>query len=244
MSTPEFIDEDGRMPDGSLIKPSGTLAVSEPEPVPLDPGRVAERRKLFRGRMDLYLLLVVGVLLAIGLMMVFSTTFDWSYQEFGDAGAIFMRQARSVGIGLVVMILLALIDYRIWKRFALWMMLAVIALLIALLATAPELFGAQRAFVNGSLQPGELAQLVTILYMAAWLSAKQTKIRRLSYGLLPFTILLGTVTVLIVLQPDLSTAILIVGTAVVMFFLAGADLLQIGLTVVIGGAAGCAAVLS
>ncbi len=238
MSTPEFIDEDERMPDGSLIKPSGTLAVSEPEPVPLDPGRVAERRKLFRGRMDLYLLLVVGVLLAIGLMMVFSTTFDWSYQEFGDAGAIFMRQARSVGIGLVIMILLALIDYRIWKRFALWMMLAVIALLIALLATAPELFGAQRAFVNGSLQPGELAQLVTILYMAAWLSAKQTKIRRLSYGLLPFTILLGTVTVLIVLQPDLSTAILIVGTAVVMFFLAGADLLQIGLTVVIGGAAG------
>ena len=100
------------------------------------------------------------------------------------------------------------------------------------------MFGAQRAFINGSLQPGELAQLVTIIYMAAWLSAKQNKIRRLSYGLIPFSILIGTVTGLIVLQPDLSTAILILGTTVVMFFLAGADLLQMAIAGVLGGVAG------
>lgn len=203
-----------------------------------DAARVAERKKLFRPRFDLYLLLVVGILLAIGLMMVFSTTFDWSFQAYSSPATIFLRQARSVGVGLVIMALLALIDYRIWKRFALWMMIVVIALLIALLMTAPELFGAQRAFVNGSLQPGELAQLITIIYMAAWLSAKQAKIRRISYGLIPFSILVGMVTALIVLQPDLSTASLILGTAVLMFFLAGADMFQMGIVGVSSGLIG------
>lgn len=210
--------------------------IEQPEATAPDAARVAERKKLFRPRFDIYLLLVTCMLLAIGLMMVFSTTFDWSYQEFGEASAIFLRQVRSVGVGLVIMTLLALIDYRIWKRFALWMMLVVIALLIALLMTAPELFGAQRAFINGSLQPGELAQLVTIIYMAAWLSAKQAKIRRISYGLIPFSILVGSVSALIVLQPDLSTASLILATAITMFFLAGADLFQMAIVGVgVGG---------
>jgi len=239
VTAPRFVDEEQYRPNNGLrIKATGTLAGEPFLPEPPDRARIAERRKLFRGRLDLYLVLVVGVLLAIGLMMVFSTTFDWSYQEFGDSGAIFMRQVQTMGIGLVIMILMALIDYRVWRKFALAMMLVVIALLIALLATAPELFGAQRAFINGSLQPGELAQLVTIIYMAAWLSAKQNKIRRLSYGLIPFSILIGSVTGLIVLQPDFSTAILILGTTVVMFFLAGADLIQMAVAGVLGGVAG------
>jgi len=199
---------------------------------------VAERRNLFRTKFDMFLVLVVGVLLAIGLMMVFSTTFDWSYQEFGEASTVFMRQVRSVGIGLIITFLMALIDYRVWKKFALWMMLVVIALLIALLATAPELFGAQRAFFNGSLQPGELAEIVTIIYMAAWLSAKQNMIRRISYGLIPFSILVGAVAGLIVLQPDLSTATLILMTVATMFFLAGADWFQIGIMGVLAAGAG------
>ncbi len=237
MTTPRIIDHDDHVPGrGMRLKATGTLAV-EPPPAatPPDPARVAERRKLFRTQFDMYLVLVVGVLLAIGLMMVFSTTFDWSYQVYGDASTIFLRQVRSVGVGLVIMLLLALIDYRVWRKFALWMMIVVIALLVALLATAPELFGAQRAFFNGSLQPGELAELVTVIYMAAWLSAKQNMIRRITYGLIPFSILVGAVAGLIILQPDLSTASLILMTAATMFFLAGADWFQI---ILMGGLAG------
>ncbi len=226
MTAPRFVDEDSY----PALKATGTLPL-EAEPLsPPDPVRVAERKKLFRTQFDIYLVLVVGMLLAIGLMMVFSTTFDWSYQVYGDPATIFLRQVRSAGIGLLFMTLLALIDYRVWKRFTLWMMLVVIALLIALLATAPELFGAQRAFFNGSMQPGELAELVTVLYMATWLSAKQSKIKRITYGLIPFSVLVGLVAGLIVLQPDLSTAFVILVTAAIMFFLAGADWLQMGIT--------------
>jgi len=231
MAAPDFVEnEEYTPPKTPRIKPTGTLARAPEAAKPPDPLRIAERRRLFRSHVDLPLVIVVGMLLAIGLMMVFSTTFDWSYQVYSDPTTIFLRQVRSVGIGLVVMVLLALIDYRIWKRLALWIMLAVIASLIALLATAPELFGAQRSFFNGSIQPGEPAELATIIYMAAWLSAKQAKIRRITYGLIPFSILVGTVAGLIILQPDLSTAALVLLSAGTMFFLAGADWLQMGIT--------------
>ncbi len=231
MTAPRYIENDAYEVGGPMhVDTTGSLVFEPQDTAPPDPLRVAERKRLFRSRFDIYLLLVVGVLLAIGLMMVFSTTFDWSFQVYGDPATIFLRQVRSVGVGAVIMLLLALIDYRVWRRFALWMMLVVVALLIALLATAPELFGAQRAFVNGSLQPGELAELVTIIYMAAWLSAKQNRIRRITYGLIPFSILVGGVTGLIVLQPDLSTASLILMTAGTMFFLAGADWIQMAIT--------------
>ncbi len=223
--------------DPQYLKAS-TAVAEKPTAQPPDPARIAERKKLFRTQFDMYLVLVVGVLMAIGLMMVFSTTFDWSFQVYGDPSTIFLRQVRSAGVGFVLLLLLALIDYRVWKKFALWMMLVVIALLITLLMTAPELFGAQRAFINGSLQPGELAQLVSILYMAAWLSAKQAKIRRVTYGLIPFSVLVGSVAALIVLQPDLSSASLILVTAVSMFFLAGAAWLQLGFTAVLAGGMG------
>ncbi len=67
--------------------------------------------------------------------------------------------------------------------------------------------------------------------MAAWLSSKQSKIRYLTYGLLPFMLLVGSVAGLIILEPDLSTAALVFMTAALMFFLAGADWVQIGLTI-------------
>ncbi len=186
-----------------------------------------EHRKAVNVQVDVYLLLVVSALLVIGLMMVFSTTFDWSYQEYGSPLTIFWQQVRNVVIGLVVMVLLAYIDYRRWRMLSVPMMGLVIVGLIVLLAVGDEIFGARRAFYRGSIQPGEAAELAVIIYMAAWLASKQKKLRRLSYGLLPFSILVGVVVSLIAMQPDLSTALLILVTTVAMFFLAGADVFQL-----------------
>jgi cell division protein FtsW len=83
------------------------------------------------------------------------------------------------------------------------------------------------------VQPSELALLAVTIYMAAWLSSRQSKIRNLTYGLLPFAILVGIVAGLIILEPDLSTAALVMIVAAVMFFLAGADWVQMGITTVV-----------
>jgi len=194
----------------------------------------AERRQRIGLALDPYLLIVVGGLLAIGVMMVYSTTFDWSYQSFGSESYILLQHLRNLAIGAVVLALLAFIDYRVWKRFAVWLLLGVIALLIAVLLFGDDAFGARRSLIRGSLQPGEAAELVMIIYMAAWLSSRRTRVRSFLYGLIPFAVLVGIVGSLVMLQPDLSSAAMIFAACGVMFFLAGADLLQLG---VAGGAA-------
>src|SRR5690554_3235890 len=68
---------------------------------PLAEAAPAERRQGFLASIDGYLIVVVTVLLAIGLMMVYSTTFDWSYQSYGSESVIFMQHVRNVIVGAV-----------------------------------------------------------------------------------------------------------------------------------------------
>ena len=185
---------------------------------------------------DVYLLLIVAALVAFGLLMVYSTTFDWSYLEYGSPVRIFLRQVRSAAIGVGVMLIAWRMDYRILRdrRVALGIMLAVILALGGLLLLSSDRLGAQRSYYQGSFQPGEAAKLVVIIYFGAWLASRQEQLQRIGYGLIPFSVLVGLVGGLIVLQPDLSTAFIIVLTAWTMFFLAGANIVQIVLAA--GGA--------
>jgi cell division protein FtsW len=107
------------------------------------------------------------------------------------------------------------------------MLLIVIGALTAVLLFGDDAFGARRGLIGGRFQPGEAAQLVTVIYMAAWLSAKRTKIRSITYGLIPFAMLVGIIGGLVLLQPDLSTTAIIFVTAGAMFFLAGANIVHL-----------------
>jgi len=183
---------------------------------------------------DVYLLLIVVALLAVGLLMVYSTTFDWSFLEYGSPVRIFLNQLRSAIIGGVIAFVAWRMDYRFLRdrRVATGIMLVTIAALGILLAlnnrsTEANPFGANRSLYNGSFQPGEVAKLAVIIYFAAWLASRREQLHRIGYGLVPFSILIGLVGGLIVLQPDLSTAAIIVFTAVTMFFIGGANLIQI-----------------
>lgn len=187
---------------------------------------------------DVYLVLIVAALLSFGLLMVYSTTFDWSYLEFGSPLRIFLLQVRSAIVGLVMMIVMWRMDYRRLKNrnVASLIMLVTIAALSGLLLLNNQrglgAFGVQRSLYQGSFQPGEAAKLAVIIYFAAWLASRREQLHKIGYGLIPFSILVGAVGGLIVLQPDLSTAAIIVLTAATMFFIAGANLVQIVLIAV------------
>jgi cell division protein FtsW len=197
-------------------------------------GRI-EQPRFEATRIDYVLLLTVAALLLIGLMMAYSTTFDWSYAETGNSFSFLLRQMIWVAMGLLVMAILSRIDYMWWRRLAVPVMMVAIALLVLVLVFGSVVFGAQRTFLNGSIQPSEPAKIAIIIYVAAWLSSKGQKVRQMTYGLIPFSVLIGVVAGLIVLQPDFSTAVLIVLTASAMFFIAGADLLQVGVGCLISG---------
>ncbi|MBN1309800.1 MAG: cell division protein FtsW [Anaerolineae bacterium] len=182
---------------------------------------------------DVVLVLIVAALLATGLLMVYSTTFDWSYLEYGSPVRIFLNQLRSAVIGVAVMLLVWRMDYRILRNrgiAAAIMLVTIVALSVLLIINQNEDFGSRRALYQGSFQPGEAAKLALIIYFGAWLASRREQLHKLGYGLIPFSILVGAVGSLIVLEPDLSTAAILVLAAWTMFFLAGANIVQIGLT--------------
>jgi cell division protein FtsW len=176
---------------------------------------------------DYPLLVIVGALLIVGLMMVYSATYVLGYAAYGDSAYFLIRQGVWIVLGLVMMMVLARIEYHRWQQVSILIMAFTLLLLGAVLVVGEDTFGSQRWLFNGSIQPSELCKLALVIYIADWLSSKGERIRQISYGLIPFAVLIGLVTGLILLQPDFSTAILVAVTAATMFFLAGGEFWQL-----------------
>ncbi len=174
-------------------------------------------------RFDYWMLLAIGGLIVIGMLMVYSTTFDYGLVLKDDATYYFERQLMALGLGLLAIIIIMQFDYHFFRRYSLLIMAITLIGLLVVLFLGEDILGAQRGFVEGSYQPSEVAKLASILYISHWLSSKGDRIKRLSYGLIPFSIIVGTVCALIVRQPDLSTAGLIAMVSFTVFFVAGAD---------------------
>lgn len=201
------------------------------------------RRKSSRARpgikfyIDYWLLLAVAGLLVIGMLMVYSTTFDLGEREYGQATYYFQRQTIALLIGLAAIVLFLQFDYHILRRFSIPIMVLTLLLLAAVILFGQANFGATRGLLNNSYQPSELAKLATILYIAHWLSSKGDRIKDVTYGLLPFGFITGTVCFLIVQQPALSTSGLVAIISLTIFFVAGAELKQMAVAGGVGGAA-------
>lgn len=201
--------------------------------------RPSEKKMSYLATLDIPLVLIVGLLLALGSGMVFSTTFNYSLVEFGSSTAFFLqRHMRNVGLAFSACVIFALVDYRFWRRFAPLALLGTFAALVAVNFFGDDAFGARRALIGGSLQPGELAEFTMVLYMAAWLGAKRTRADSFIFGLIPFGILLGLIVIPIALQPDFSTVVIIGVTTGTMFFVAGARIWHLIIIVIVGALLG------
>lgn len=186
-------------------------------------------------RPDYLLMMVVGTLLTIGLLTIYSVSFGPNVQSGDNPFSLVEKHGAFLVAGLAIMIILMRADYHLLQRVAVPLMIVCLIGLVLVLFFGEENQGARRWFMGGSVQPGEFAKLITVIYIAAWVTSKGTKLRKVTYGLIPFSILVGLVTGLIALEPNYSTSILIGLTAFGMFFIAGADLIQFALSVVIGG---------
>lgn len=193
-----------------------------------------------RGSQDWILLGATAALVAVGLMMVFSTTYDLSYRLFdGDAAYYFRRQIQWVGIGTMLLLVASRVHYQNWKKVSIIMIAGVVVSLLVLVIIRGE----KRQLIGDSVSPVEPAKLAMIVYIGHWLASKRVEqLRRLPVGALPFSIIVGIVAGLVMAQPDISEAIVIVLVAVAMFFAAGADLLQFAVGLV-GGIAAFAVVI-
>lgn len=179
---------------------------------------------------DYWLLLIVGALLVIGFLMVYSTTFDLGYLREENSIYFVTRQITAMLLGLGIIVVLMQFDYHVlrYRHVSVILLLLTWVILLGMIIFGKvDEYGAVRTLSGGSYQPSELAKLVAILYVADWLDSKGDRIKTLNYGLVPFSIITGVMFALIVAQPALSAAILIAAICFTLFFVAGADLKQV-----------------
>ncbi len=174
-------------------------------------------------------LVLSAALVSIGLVMVYSASAVMA-QTGGLAPHHFLlRQMSGALLGLVAMVLAAQLDYRRLRPLSWLLLAAAVAMLVLLVlpdttALAPSSNGARRWLVIGSvsIQPSEVAKLALIVWTAVLVEKKQDRLRSLSRGLLPMLIVWGVVIGLILLQPDLSTASLVLMLVALVAWAGGA----------------------
>jgi cell division protein FtsW len=157
-------------------------------------------------------------------VMLYSASPDFSRTTYGSPGYIFGKQILFAALGTIVAVVLARIDYHHYRRVAVPLLIGTVIALIVVLFTNDVRNNAVRTFFGGSIQPSELAKLVTILYLSIWLYSKREDLHQFQLGLIPLAMILGVIGGLIFLQPDLSAALTIFILGGLLFFLAGGEL--------------------
>ena len=122
---------------------------------------------------DIPLLLTVVALVVFGLIMLYSASFDFSFNEYGSSTYMFLRQVKWLGLGIVLAFVLSFFDYHNWRKVVLLAMLITIGLLVSVLFINESRLGATRTLFEGSYQPSEIAKLIAVIYLSVWLYVKR-----------------------------------------------------------------------
>ncbi len=175
--------------------------------------------------MDYSLLFIVLFLLAFGLLMVYSTSSYDANLDVGDSAYYLKKQIFATIVGLVAMIFVANIPYHFWERFAVIGYLVSVVLILLIIPFGHEANGAKRWLYIGpiSLQPAEVAKLCMILFLSSMICTMGKQIRyRKGFWMvilvpMPIALMIWKIT------QNMSSAIIVVGIAVLMLFVACPD---------------------
>ncbi len=165
---------------------------------------------------------VTALLISIGVVMIYSSSAIYAYENMGDSLLFLKRHLLFIVIGLLAGFGVMFFDYRLLKRHSRTILFITILLLLLVLipSIGSEVGGARRWFKisNFSFQPSEMAKLTLIIYLADFLSRKGHNINSPVHGLFPIFVVAGLIMGLILLQPDLGTAVLIASLTLILLF--------------------------
>lgn len=199
-------------------------------------------------RLDTMLVVATLALLTLGLVMILSASSVSSFANYGSSFLFFKKQVLWAAIGVVAFFAFARLDYRRLRGVGYLSLAAVLLLLVAVAIPGVGLVvgGSARWLGAGplSFQPSEFAKLALILFAADVLSRKpEGALRTFSHTFLPVIPALGAIALLVVLQPDLGTTLLIGVIGIGMLFVAGAPVRHLLPIAVAGGGIGTLAAL-
>ena len=201
----------------------------------------AERAKVRVGFTDMTFVLVVLLLLATGIIMMFSASYAIAINEDKEGWFYAKRQVEFAGIGLIMMTIMSFVDYHVWmkKGLAVFIYFGAILLLILVMFIGTDLdTGCKRWIDLGvtTFQPSELAKFAIVILFAYLIDRNYDKMKQFVPGTLIYFLLLGVIVALLMLEPHLSCSLLIVMIGVVQIFVGGAKWWHILIMGVIGAA--------
>jgi cell division protein FtsW len=164
------------------------------------------------------------VLVCTGVVMVYSASAVWAMERADDQYVFLFKQLTWAVIGLSLLPVIMRIDYRTYREpIVIWTALAIVGLLLVAVLFGRPVKGATRWLNIWGLgiQPSELAKIAVVIFVAALLERRMDRVNEPSHALLPIALVVGGAVGLILLQPDLGTALAILAIAGVMIFAAG-----------------------
>lgn len=185
-----------------------------------------------------FVLTSTGLLLLGGLIMILSSSSVMAYQNYGSSFLFFLRQLVWAAVGAVAMLVASRIDYRRFRALGYPILVVTVVGLLLVLhpALGTKVSGSTRWLVFGPIrfQPSELAKLAMVLVGADICARKAGRLRTVQDALMPLGVIFGLVGLLIMLQPDLGTTLIVAGIAFAVLYLAGTRMRVLGS---LGGAA-------
>ena len=195
---------------------------------------------------DVPFLVVLLALLSYGLIMLFSAGYAVALYRRGDAYTYIRPQLLFAALGAAAMYAASLVDYHVWHKLA-WPVMGLSLILLVVVLFMPEYNGCKRWIVLpglGTLQPSEIAKFAVVLVFSHIISLNHDRMHSFAGGVLPFGLILGVVTVLMLLEPHLSGTLLILSIGAVLMFVGGTGLQWFGLAGGLGAGAIAGAVLA
>ena len=184
---------------------------------------------------DRVLFFVTLALVGFGVAMVFSSSAIVAKEKFGDPNYFSFKQLIFAALGLAVMFIVMKVDYHAYRNPA--VVFSALSIVVGLLVLVFFLAAAANThrwiqLAGFSVQPSELAKLALIFFLAYFLEKRKGKVNDLTFTLIPIAIVVALLAGLIVLQPDLGTAISLLVISVVLLFVAGLDLRWIAASII------------
>ncbi len=169
--------------------------------------------------------IIVMVLVAIGIVMIYSASAIYAYEKMGDSLYFLKRHLIYLLLGIVMMFMTMVVNLNTLKKYAKPIMIFSAFLLVAVLIPhiGKETGGARRWFRLGpvNFQPTEFVKIAMIIYIADLMARKKDEVRSFLHGFMPPIMVLGFTVGLILLEPDLGTAVAVSLITVIMLFISG-----------------------
>ena len=175
------------------------------------------------GVLDLPFLLLVVLLTLVGVLMMFSASYARARWETENPAYFFVRQAGFAALGILIALIAGRLNYFIWYRLSLGILIVSLFLLILVPIAGVEVNGAKRWIQLGPIQfqPSEIAKLGLVLAFASMMAVWQDKMNSFRYGVAPFAVIMVLIAGLLYLERHLSATLIILMIGAMMMLIGG-----------------------